>query len=412
MPQEWSEEEIKEQIRKSAKAESVKETSQIYKRPSIVRNLLLIGCGDGGCNIMSAIHTAIPETYAIAYNTSPKAMDLINATVKIIPDETDGSGKVRSYSQNIFKQGSYKILLNDIDIMIEESKNTYQIEYIIVIATSDGGTGGGISPMAAKFIADNVDIPVIIMGVYPDLADDATAQFNAMCWQQDVAKTELPYIILDNNFTVYQNAIYMENSEGKGKSSIHRVVNDHAVEIAKIISGKYFGESTISMIDNRDMYMLLSQIGKRIAVFGEYGKLAVNQTVDDFLSNVILKWPEPAPYNETGIGLFVKGPKDYLNKLNVQLSDFHSKYGDVVVQYIHLEESKEQYIAIICSGCSEPMDRLMKMRERYDDITNRLNETESTVSSILEGTTSLLGISNTKKKNRENGKLDESALDL
>ena len=88
-----------------------------------VRNFLVIGCGDGGCNIASLIKTQIPMTKVIAYNTSERAMNNLTTDINIIPLKTDeeagkdektedGSGKDRGLSQSIFKRGSYRQVAN------------------------------------------------------------------------------------------------------------------------------------------------------------------------------------------------------------------------------------------------------------------------------------------------------------
>src|SRR5574344_1354840 len=130
---------------------------------TVSRNLLVIGCGDGGCNIASAIRDRISDVSVIAFNTSSRGMDNIHADVKLIPAEEDGSGKFRDYSQDVFKSGAYNKLFTHVQKYVAETKN---LQYIIVTTTCDGGTGSGVSPMVARFISDNFDTPVIIVGVY------------------------------------------------------------------------------------------------------------------------------------------------------------------------------------------------------------------------------------------------------
>src|SRR5699024_12644982 len=48
--------------------------------PTTTRKLIVVGCGDGGCNIASAIANRIPdETFTIAYNTSDRNIQKITA---------------------------------------------------------------------------------------------------------------------------------------------------------------------------------------------------------------------------------------------------------------------------------------------------------------------------------------------
>ena len=78
MAKEWTEEEIRQQVQNSNKP--VVELPKTAKTTDTVdtpkrRNLMIIGCGDGGSMIASEIRQRIPETYCICYNTSTRAMD-------------------------------------------------------------------------------------------------------------------------------------------------------------------------------------------------------------------------------------------------------------------------------------------------------------------------------------------------
>lgn len=396
MAEKWNDDAIRMVIDR-AKADGVISATLTDEIDAPSRNFITVGLGDGGCNMASAIAKEIPSAFTILYNTSTRAMDRLTADARIFPDGKDGSGKLRSYSQNIFKQGAYKNLIGTIQSVADKIVN---LEYILVTTTAAGGTGGGVSPIAAKFISDNIDIPVILIGVYPSITEDATAQFNAMTWQTEVTKTGLPYIILDNN------------GSSNNTLSIHEKINQQVVDIAKILSGQMFGETNISSIDNRDMYMLLHHIGGRIAVYGTNQKPGVGKTLDDTLLELINKWNEPAPAILRGVGLFLKGPEDMIRNADTSLAKLRSAFGDISVQYVHLEISDEVYIALVCSGCGEPGARLTMMRQKYDEITSNIKEQDHILSSIISGVENPLGVTDDDRPKRVRTEMDLSALDL
>lgn len=398
-------EEIMEQtIRKAAMSAAEKRAEESVPNVSATntikdtnkrRNLLVVGCGDGGSMIASEIRISIPETYCICYNTSPHAMAKIQADIKIVPEAEDGSGKVRDYSKDVFKQGSYKHLLGNVTAALDSHPN---IEYVIVVTTTDGGTGSGVSPMVAKFIATNVDIPVIIIGVYPALSEDATAQFNAMSWQTEVEKTGLPYMVFDNSIS------------GTPKPVVHRLINKEIATMLKVITGDFYGETNISQIDSRDLYMLLQHTGKRIFIETDTSRPSTGELLDEYVIDMINTAYQPAPSNAKGIGVFLKGPKNMLDTLDTSIPKVRQRYGDAAVQYSHIEESDSIQISIVMTGCSEPSDRLFMMRSRYDDIIAAQNTDQSTLGSLMDGMNNPLG--NLKKTHRDNAEPDLSALDL
>lgn len=346
---------------------------------TVSRNFIVVGTGDGGCNIAQAIKNVCPDTFFVAYNTSSRGMTKLDPDMMISPKEEDGSGKVRSYSKEVFCNGNgyAQELLTGVASLAEKIEN---LEYILVTTTADGGTGGGVSPMVAKFLNDNIDIPVIILGVYPALTEDATAQFNALQWQSEVEKTGCPYIILDNN-----------DPSTPAKLLVHKKINDAAAQAVKILSGAMFGPTNISAIDNRDMYMLLKHIGGRICVYGKAGRPSVGQSLDDYIQGMIDQGSMPEPIGVDGIGLFLKGPEDFVKNADTTLSQLSVKYGDAAVRYFHLEVADEPYVAIVMTGVEEPGDRLWLMKQRYDEIMASAKKSTSAIGDIMSDMGNPLG---------------------
>lgn len=374
------------------KSSEVKDVRKKEKDNNI-RNLLVVGCGDGGCTIASDIGKAVSDSYVIAYNTSDRTMGDINADVRIIADGEDGSGKVRSFSKEIFKQESYKHLLDH----VKKAADTTIYEYILVCSTADGGTGSGISPMAAKMLSDNTDLPVILLGVYPSLDDDATAQFNAMQWQVECTKIGLPYMIYDNN------------QEGS-KKEIHEMVNTQIANMARLISGNLYGNHVVSIIDNRDMYMLLQHVGGRIICGTSTIRPTTNESLDQYIEKQLASICQPLPANIGGIGIFLKGPKTIIDRLDPSIQQIRNTYGDAAIHYQHIEyDDNELRISWIFSGNDEPEERLFKMKDRYDYIMNN-QKSKSVFSDMMsEQMSDPLGAPGKKKQKTE---MDLSALDI
>lgn len=361
---------------------------------AVSRNLLIIGCGDGGCNIASAIRDRIPDVRVIAYNTSRRAMDNIHADVRVIPAAEDGSGKVREYSQEVFKKGSHKHILHYVNDFITNIPN---LEYIVVISSCDGGTGGGISPRMAKFISDNVDIPVIIIGVYPSINEDSMSQYNTLMWQTEVEKAGLPYMIFDN-----------DGYTGP-KNYVHQMVNADIVDAMEVLTGAVYGDTNIQAIDNRDMLMMVQNVGGRICIYTDDTRPKVNDSLDGYLTNLISNTTEPVPEGMRAVGLFLKGNDNLVNNTDTSLITVRQQYGNADLMYTHLEISNVTRISLIATGCSSPSHRLAQMRQRYDDIRNSEKISRDTASDIIKGMENPLGKMAKKNMSTET---DFSALDL
>ena len=344
------------------------------------RKLLLVGCGDGGCNIAADIAARIPnEVHFIAYNTSTRGMANIDADKLILPRDEDGAGKVREFSKDVFKKNSYKILL---DSVINAVNNEGEFAYIIVCTTTDGGTGSGISPMTAKLINDNVELPVIVLGVYPSKNEDPTAQFNALQWQTEMNKVGVPYFVLDNDKPDTDNVV-----------DAHEAVNSYAATLMSLLAGKEFGNSDISMIDNRNLYMLLAHVGDGGRIVGAVStnRLASAQTLDDYVDQMLQKNLQPLPSDCRGIGVFVKGPNELISKVDTSMSGLQAKYGTAMIKFAHIEESEETKIAILMTGCTEASGRLTEIKNRYDDAMMAQTKRTSVLSDLLSDATNPMG---------------------
>ena len=376
--------------------------------PTTTRKLIVVGCGDGGCNIASAIANRIPdETFTIAYNTSDRNIQKITADTRIVAtlekDEeeesmltkpVDGAGRVRDYSQDLFR---------DPDTHRNLFKTIYEqlpADYILVCGTCGGGTGSGTGPLLASLLRSNLDVPVIMLGVFPSTSEDATSQYNSIDWMSEVIQEGVPYIILDNNV------------EGTPMSTqrVHEKVNQMAADIAALLAGTEYGNSTISIIDNRNLYMLLQELGGRIVVGISSTRPTSGQTLDDYILNMLKNNYQPEPSNVRGIGVFVKGPKEMLDRMDTSIPKVQETYGYGVLNFAHIEESQDVKIAILLTGCSEPVERMVQIKNRHDDVLRSQQEAETVA---VEMATSIANpLKNFTKKKGTKKTLNMDSLNL
>lgn len=391
-----TDEDIAKMVANATIAETDEASPPIPKQKTeLTRNIMFIGAGDGGCNIASDIKREIPEVFVIAYNTSKRAMSSLTIDAGIVPNAEDGSGKDRSYSKNVFKRAAYKNLIG----LVEKTLAARRFDYIIVTTTADGGTGGGSSPNIAKVIADNVDIPVIVLGVYPAIAEDAKAQYNTIAWQADIEKTGLPYIIYDN-----------QARSNVPKAVMQEAVNKTIVEDMKVLTGVAYGDTTISAIDNRDMHMLLVEAGKRINIISTDMKPKVGETLDEFLTTKLTAACQPLPAGQTAMGLFIKGPKAFISSIDTSLFGFREQFGDALL-YTHIEECTDVCISMVIAGSDLPEMRLEQIKERYNDIMANYHVSEKTAASVLDEMSDPFAIKKRVAKTQTED-LDFSGLDL
>lgn len=384
---------------------------------STTRRVLVIGCGGGGCNISTIITDRVPEdVYTIAYDTSAHNMPQnVLANKKATIDGEDGAGKVRDYSKNLFKNGTYEKVLDYVSAGIDALGG--RPDYILITTTADGGTGSGMSVILAKLLADNMELPVLVIGVYPTMQDDAQSQYNAMEWQTELVKVGIPYFILDNNIPFQQLIGNPEMKAEARMTEVYRKVNEQAARIGALLTGTNFGVSTNGMIDRRNLLMLTMKIGGRMVATSDTTRPTAGQTLDDYIEAMLQKSCQPMPYGVSGIGVWVKGPKDMLAQMDTSLPKLQAKYGNAMLKFAHVEEAPNSEIGIIMTGCDEAADRLAEMRHRYDDIMLNMAKRGSCTGELLSGATNPMagGIGKrfgAGKEIRSSDEIDTSAFDM
>lgn len=334
------------------------------------RRLLVIGCGDGGTVISAKIKHDIPDTITICYNTSKGIMDKhgINPDIVITPEEQDGSGKSRKLSKNIFKESElYLQILDNVQRLEQEHPD---IAMVVVVSSTDGGTGSGMSPMLTQLLRDNTQVPALLIGIYPSVSEGATSQYNMLSWQHEVTAVDAPYMIFDNEIPGVVS-----------KTMVHTYINQYIADMLKVVTGDYYSPSTISSIDTMDLYTMLFGIGSRTMIVTSDKKPSTNQSLDDYLIDLIEHSYQPAPNYVTAMGLFVKGPASMLEKIDTSLQKVSQMYGGEDRNYLHIEESDDVQISLILSGMLEPTDRVSIAADRYKDIQAREEKREKMKSS-------------------------------
>lgn len=368
--------------------------------PLTTRRILVVGCGGCGCNLATDIASALPndDIFAIGYDTSNRALGGIKANFRVYHEGLDGQGKQRGMAKDSFKVEIYKYLLDKVHNAVAHYPD---IQYIIVCTSADGGTGSGVSPMVAKLIKDNTNIPVIVFGVYPRDAEDATAQFNSIEWQSEINKVGVPYILFDNNMS------------GSNVAEGNRMVNRSAVDACNLIGGHKFGNTNISIVDNRNLNMLLAQIGGRIVTGYIEKKPASTETLDDIVDEMIHANYQIEPDKVRGMAVFVYAKPDLLDRMDTSLQGIQRKYGQAVLRFSHIQEMPKESnelprFGIILTGCAEASARLKHLYDRHQDIMNAQVATTDTAAEMLAAIGNPLGRVVDSQSDGENW----SALDL
>jgi hypothetical protein len=324
---------------------------------SELRRVSILAIGDGGCTITSTVKKELKKVQdadnilaalrTVGFNLSGRNKGLFSELDKFsfLTDE-DGSGMNRNISKTeMSKPAVHEPLVND---MIHHN------DIAMVIATTGGGSGCGGSPTMAMqienaLIKNNKEAFTVVLGVAPKI-EDYPKIYNTIEWMKEVQKLELPYLLFNNDRV--QGTL----------PHVHNVVNEEIVKAIKVIMGTSFKSSDISSTDNKDVLTALNRSG-RINVYYSNQMPGGSETSDEYIQKVIDRSSQEEPRNPHARVVFVKGPKEVIDRFNTSLPAITEKYGAPTIKYYHVEESKDVEIAIIYSGGMNPSNLINRLKD-------------------------------------------------
>ena len=370
------------------------------------RNVLVIGCGGGGSNIASEIYLedGKENTLTILYDTVEETIAGLHCDLPLhVPDE-QGAGKDRDVSKDFFRS-VVKGTLTDIADKVNEWGRP--VHMAMIITTADGGTGSGASVIMARLLRDNLNIPVMIIGIYPSLKEDQMAYYNAVSWQSEVNAQGIPHIIVSNSL-----------AGTSVTSAMHKIVNQRAVEAASLITGKGFGVAKGRQIDRCNLFRLTQDMGGRMVAVRSDRRPSVGQSLDDYLEQLLQESGQPAPMGAAGIGIWLKGPQDMIDSLDVEIPELLKRYKMApLLRFEHMEPSEFISIGAIFTDCAEASEQLDFMRFKYDEYESMKIAKTAKVGDLKNSMANPMAKSRNRttttayKPKQTDGELDLSAFD-
>lgn len=234
---------------------------------------------------------------------------------------------------------------------------------VIIVSSSEGGTGCGASSVIAKYMKEVVGANVQLF-VFTGFEDDVRGLKNTVDWFHDLSED---YIV-----QAISNKSFLEEAEGNRKKA-EELAN---VEFSKRIS-TLLGQNIIASennIDDTDLYKIDTTPGFMTI---EHTVLNKIRSVEDFnkaLENMVLD--THSLDNERSakrIGIIINCGEKTQGFIDQTFDVLKKKYGTPYELFLHIQNyHDEEYIDIIVSGMKIP----------YDDIKNTYNKYKKQMESI------------------------------
>jgi cell division GTPase FtsZ len=332
-------------------------------------NVKLIGIGAAGNK--AAINAVENNVIAI------ENVMLINSTLRDIPADYKGlkieyagsyggCGKERNIAFDLAMKNLQEgvLPLEEFLCLEDEAKRA---ELVVIVNSTEGGTGSGSSVVIGKYIQQVLGIQVHMFG-FAGFQSDVRGLKNTVEWFQE----------LEGDFTVE----CIENSKFLAECRDNKIKAEKAanVEFGKklgILMGNPIRDSSHN-IDATDLLKVSTEKGFMIIESANFEKIKNREQFESVVINMIddSKSIDIAEITSKKIAVIIN--------INAASTDFISyedilneRYGNPYEMFLHIQHEADmpEFIAVIVSGVKMPVEEVQKIHSEYKARMNRIDRT-------------------------------------
>ena len=330
-------------------------------------NVKLIGIGAAGNK--AAINAV--ENKVIAMEN----VMLINSTLRDIPTDYKGlkieyagsyggCGKERNIAFDLAMKNLQEGILPLKDFLCLDN-DAKKAELVVIVNSTEGGTGSGSSVVIGKYIQQVLGIQVHMFG-FAGFQSDARGLKNTVEWFQE----------LESEFTVE----CIENSKFLAECRDNKIKAETAanVEFGKklgILMGNPIRDSSHN-IDSTDLLKVSTEKGFMIIESTNFEKIKNREQFESVVINMIdnSKSIDIAEITSTKIAVIINinaASTDYISYEDI----ITERYGHPYEMFLHIQHEADmpEFIAVIVSGVKMPVEEVQKIYNEYKTRMNRID---------------------------------------
>lgn len=314
---------------------------------------------------------------------------LINSTLKDIPAEYQnkegsivyqlfgaygGCGKERQMSYGLLEETLKRDILNLDDFLnIGEAD---EAELVIIVSSTEGGTGSGSAPLIANYIRNVYGIAVHVFGI-AGFEDDVRGMRNTVDFFKEMSE----------DFTVecIKNSKFLSECNGN-RIKAEKKANEEFCKKISVLMGLQIRDSDHN-IDPTDLLKLSTEEGYMIietCVFDDKIKNSeqFRQAVVDTFDKSKALDVDTESISKLGVIMNVKQEStDYIDYRDVIVDRFGVPYE--TYEHIQSESTMPEFIAFICAGLKMPTDEVETTYKNYEAAADRVNRDSDTFFSTI-----------------------------
>lgn len=326
-------------------------------------NFKVIGCGAAG-------NKAVIELIKQGYNADQVL--LLNSTPRDVPEEykkktilfgngLGGCGKERSLGK--------KMLLSDLssEKIDPASMISSRDKGVILVGSTEGGSGSSAIPILAKYFREVVGVNVICI-LFFGFQDDTRGLQNSIELAQELSED---FVIM-----AISNAKFLKDANNN-RFKAEQLANQKFIDIVNILSGATI-KPGVQVIDDTDLYKIIYTPGYMIA---DRVVLTNLGTMDDFNSQVLdairsqkfIDPPHEAGVKRSG---FIFNVEDNNDNIDYSVNCLTDVFGSPYEKFTNLTvgECEGYTMDYILSGMKLPIDELTTLYNSYIENSKKVDK--------------------------------------
>lgn len=327
----------------------------------------VIGCGAAGNKAAICLHESGFDINNIM---------LLNSTSRDIPDgyknnsiifgssntTLGGCGKEREVGKSLILR-DMKAGRISFDSILDPDTNA-----VIIVSSTEGGSGSAVTPIIAKYIREVIGTPVITV-LFFGFNTDVRGMQNSIEICQELSDS---YGVIG-----ISNAKYLDEANGN-KIKAEQLANKEFCNIVRTLSGQDI-KSGSQNIDDTDLYKLVVTPGymcvgsttlkgvKNIDMFNK----AVNTAIDE--SRLV----ETTVKSAKRIGAIFNIPDSMSDSVDYNADALSQRYGTPYEMFIHIQNADDNpSVSWIAAGMDLPIDEVKEIFENYKAASASVRKTK------------------------------------
>lgn len=314
----------------------------------------------------------------------------INSTLKDIPAEYQnkegaivhqlfgaygGCGKERQMSYGLLEETLKRDILN-LDGFLHVGEED-EAELVIIVSSTEGGTGSGSAPLIANYIRSVYGISVHVFGI-AGFEDDVRGMRNTVDFFKEMS----------DQFTVecIKNSKFLSECNGN-RIKAEKKANEEFCKKISVLMGLQIRDSEHN-IDPTDLLKLSTEEGYMIietCIFNEKikNREQFKQAVIDTFDKSKALDVDTESMSKLGVIMNIKEENtDYIDYRDVLVDRFGVPYE--TYEHIQSESNMPEFIAFICAGLKMPTDEVEATYKNYAAAADKVNRDQDSFFSTIQ----------------------------